>query len=109
MLQGMYDDARAQINQALEDTKGNKELWLGKFLDSIALLRAGNIAESKIELNKAIVDAEKEGKTNLDSLLITQGYIAIKEGKKSEAMELFKSSLEINPYRVSVQKRVSGR
>jgi predicted negative regulator of RcsB-dependent stress response len=108
MLQGMYDDARAQINQALEDTKGNKELWLGKFLDSIALLRAGNIKESKIELNKAILDAEKEGKTNLDSLLITQGYIAIKEGKKAEAMELFKSSLEINPYRVSVQKRVPG-
>ncbi len=108
MLSGRISEARYQIKLALEDEKGNKEKWLGNFLDSIALLRNGEIRESKIELEKAIEVAATESKHNIDTLLITQGYIAIKEGKRPEAVEFFKSALEINPYRVSVQKRVNN-
>lgn len=108
MLSGRISEARHQIKLALEDEKGNKEKWLGNFLDSIALLRNGEIKESKIELEKAIEVAATEGKHNIDTLLITQGYIAIKEGKRPESVEFFKSALTINPYRVSVQKRVNN-
>lgn len=108
MLSGRFEEARHQIKLALEDEKGNKELWLGNFLDAVTLLRAGRVQDSKIELDKAIDAASKEGKHNIDTLLITQGYIAIKEGNRAEAVEFFKSALEINPYRTSVKKRVPG-
>ncbi len=106
MLAGKFEEARHQIKLALEDEKGNKELWLGNFLDAVALLRAGRVQDSKTELKKAIDAASKEGKHNIDTLLITQGYIAIKEGNRAEAVGFFKNALEINPYRTSVKKRV---
>jgi len=59
-------------------------------------------------LEKAIEIASKDDKHNLDSLLITQGYIAIKEGAKEDALAFFKQAVEMNPYRASIQKRVPG-
>ncbi|MBK7970956.1 MAG: hypothetical protein IPK08_19675 [Bacteroidetes bacterium] len=35
MLAGKYDEANQQIKLALEDDKGNKEKWLGHFLESV--------------------------------------------------------------------------
>ena len=106
MLAGKFEEARHQIKLALEDERGNKELWLGNFLDAVTLLRAGRVQDSKKELDKAIDAASKDGKHNIDTLLITQGYIAIKEGNRADAVEFFKNALEINPYRTSVKKRV---
>jgi len=108
IMAGRYSEAEFQLKNALEDEKGNKEIWLGHFLNAISTLRAKNTNDSKKHLEKAIEIASKDDKHNLDSLLITQGYIAIKEGAKEDALAFFKQAVEMNPYRASIQKRVPG-
>jgi tetratricopeptide (TPR) repeat protein len=106
MLNGKYDEAQKQLDLAISYPQSNKEMWLGHFLKACADLRGNNLDSSKLNLQKAIKQAETDGKKNLDSLLIAQGFISIKENDKQHATEFLELALEINPYRVSIQKRV---
>jgi tetratricopeptide (TPR) repeat protein len=106
MLNGKYDEAQKQLDLAISYPQSNKEMWLGHFLKACADLRGNNLDSSKLNLQKAIKQAETDGKKNLDSLLISQGFISIKENDKQHATEFLELALEINPYRVSIQKRV---
>ncbi|HEY5536236.1 MAG TPA: hypothetical protein VIL99_15035 [Ignavibacteria bacterium] len=106
ILEGKYTDAKQQLDLAMEYPQSNKEMWLGHFLKSCADLRSNKLDSSKQNLAKAIKQAEQDGKKNLDSLFIAQGFISIKENDKENAIKFLKQALEINPYRVSIQKRV---
>lgn len=106
MLNGKYSEAQKQLDLAMSYPQANKEMWLGHFLKACADLRSNNLDSSKSNLQQAIQQAETDGKKNLDSLLIAQGFISIKENDKEHATKFLEQALEINPYRVSIQKRV---
>lgn len=106
MLNGKYSEAQKQLDLAMSYPQANKEMWLGHFLKACADLRSNNLDSSKSNLQQAIQQAETDGKKNLDSLLIAQGFISIKENDKEHAAKFLEQALEINPYRVSIQKRV---
>jgi len=106
MLGGHHKEAKQQLDWAMEYPQSNKEMWLGHFLKACSDLRSNSIESSKENLAKAIKTAEQDGKKNLDSLLIAQGFISIKEDDKKNATKFLEEALEINPYRVAIQKRV---
>lgn len=106
MLNGHFDDAKYQIKLAQENIQSNKEMWLGHFISACSDLRNNNLESSKANLKKALDQAKNDGKTNIDSLLIAQGFISLKENDRPKAFKFFEEALDINPYRVSIQKRV---
>jgi tetratricopeptide (TPR) repeat protein len=106
ILCGNHKEAKQQLDWAMEYPQSNKEMWLGHFLKACSDLRSNNIVSSKENINKAIKQAEQDGKRNLDSLLIAQGFISIKEDDNKSAAKFFEEALEINPYRVAILKRV---
>lgn len=106
MLDGKYDDAKFQIKLAQENIQSNKEMWLGHFINACSDLRSNNLDSSKSNLQKAVNQAKADGKFNIDSLLIAQGFISIKENNKTDASKFLEQALDLNPYRVSIQKRV---
>ncbi|MEO0075832.1 MAG: hypothetical protein ABIK31_07005 [candidate division WOR-3 bacterium] len=108
MLNGQFAEAKRQLDLAMSFPQGNKEIWLGHFLKACADLRDNNLDNSKANLDKAIKQAETDGKKNLDSLLIAQAFISLKEKDREQATKFLEQALEINPYRVSIQKRVSN-
>lgn len=106
MLNGHFEEAKYQIKLAQENIQSNKEMWLGHFISACSDLRNNNLESSKTNLKKAVDQAKNDGKTNIDSLLIAQGFISIKENDKPNAFKFLGQALDINPYRVSIQKRV---
>lgn len=106
MLNGKYDDAKFQIKLAQENIQSNKEMWLGHFINACSDLRSNDLDSSKSNLQKAVNQAKTDGKFNIDSLLIAQGFISIKENNKTDASKFLEQALDLNPYRVSIQKRV---
>ena len=106
MLNGKHDEAKFQIKLAQENVQSNKEMWLGYFINACSDLRNNNIDSSKDNLKKAVNQAKNDGKSNIDSLLIAQGFISIKENDRVNATKFLGQALDLNPYRVSVQKRV---
>lgn len=106
MLNGHFEEAKYQIKLAQENIQSNKEMWLGHFISACSDLRNNNLESSKTNLKKALDQAKNDGKTNIDSLLIAQGFISIKENDKPSAFKFLGQALDINPYRVSIQKRV---
>ena len=101
-----FDKAKECIDSAINDKYGNKELWLGHFLQACNSLRGGDIKESKNALETASKIAKESGKENLDSLLIAQGFISYKENKKNEALGFLEEAQKLNPYRLFVNKRI---
>jgi hypothetical protein len=106
MLNGKYDEAKFQIKLAQENIQSNKEMWLGHFINACSDLRSNNLDSSKSNLQKAVNQAKTDGKFNIDSLLIVQGFISIKENNRTDASKFLEQALDLNPYRVSIQKRV---
>ncbi len=106
MLNGHFNDAKYQIKLAQENIQSNREMWLGHFISACSDLRNNNLESSKANLKKALDQAKNDGKTNIDSLLIAQGFISLKENDRPKAFKFLEEALDINPYRVSIQKRV---
>lgn len=106
MLNGKHDDAKFQIKLAQENVHSNKEMWLGYFINACSDLRNNDLDSSKDNLKKAVIQAKNDGKSNIDSLLIAQGFISIKENDRQNASKFLGQALDLNPYRVSIQKRV---
>jgi tetratricopeptide (TPR) repeat protein len=107
MLNEQFAEAQRQLDLAMSFPQGNKEMWLGYFLKACADLRGNNLDNSKANLEKAVKQAEADGKKNLDYLLIAQGFISIKENDRKHATKFLEQALEINPHRISIQKRVN--
>lgn len=99
---GEHDKAKRILNEAIEN-RGNKELWLGHFLMACSDLIIGNYDMADQGLEKAQEIAERNGKYNIDSLLIARSFISYKEHDKGNAIKFLEEADKLNPYRTSVK------
>lgn len=96
---GEINKAKEQIRKAIESVNRNKELYLGYFLDSCFELKRGNRDAARGLMNRAITEAEKEGKKNLDTYYLTAAFIESRRGNTDEVIKLLEMAVKINPSR----------
>ena len=107
MLSGKYAEAQQTLTEALQD-RGNKAIWTTQFLKGCAYLREGALDKAQQAFTKADIEARKHGKETLDTWIIGQAFVSYKSDNVQEAIEFLKRAVEVNPYRLSVHRRLQS-
>lgn len=87
-------------------SKSNIALWQTHFIAGCTFLMEEKLVEAKVYFEKADSEAKRIGKQTVDSFLIAQAFIQFKKEDKAKAVEYLKNAYELNPYRISVIKKL---
>jgi tetratricopeptide (TPR) repeat protein len=74
------------------------------FLIGCSHLSTGNFECASQAFNKADEEAKKQGKKNIDSLLIGQAFAYYKLNQREKAISYLHAANQLNPYRLSVRR-----
>lgn len=107
LLSGRNAEAQKILSEALK-SRGNKAIWTTHFLKGCSFLREGHLEKASQAFERANIEAKKQGKETLDTSLIGQAFVSYKSGNRPEAVAYLEQAIGINPYRLSVHRRLEN-
>ncbi|MCC7354214.1 MAG: hypothetical protein IT330_10690 [Anaerolineae bacterium] len=107
ILLGRNTEAQNVLEGASRD-RNNKDIWTTYFLSGCSYLSEGRLDKAHRSFETANAEARKQGKETIDTLLIGQAFVSYKSNNRPEAVAYLKQAIEMNPYRISVGRRLAN-